>query len=241
MGKVQIWVSRAIVLGAVGFMAWLGLPTQPSPAPWPPAPDTEALLKPRLVADVGQAWGRQEYQRAWESAGLIEQLFPHSPEAARLKPVAPRLEQLATQERLAEKWHYKTLSSPGWGTLNEAQIASETSRFEPEASPSFLLLRTGDLARYRAVFLVPGQALPADCTAPAGCVLQVARRQGKSSVRWLPVEGQEGWWQASNPEQTLGWLGQKTPLEVTWPGQKEPIRFEAGELDLPRMGLQSAP
>lgn len=241
MGKVQIWVSRAIVLGAVGFMAWLGLPTQPSPAPWPSAPDTEALLKPRLVADVGQAWGRQEYQRAWESAGLIEQLFPHSPEAARLKPVAPRLEQLATQERLAEKWHYKTLSSPGWGTLNEAQIASEPSRFEPEASPSFLLLRTGDLARYRAVFLVPGQALPADCTAPAGCVLQVARRQGKSSVRWLPVEGQEGWWQASNPEQTLGWLGQKTPLEVTWPGQKEPIRFEAGELDLPRMGLQSAP
>lgn len=241
MGKVQIWVSRAIVLGALGFVAWLGLPAQPSPDPWPSAPDTEALLKPQLLADVGQAWDRQEYQRAWASAELIEKLFPHSPEAARLKPVAPRLERLATQERLAAKWHYKTLSSPGWGTLNEAQIASEPSRFEPEAPASFLLLRTGDLARYRAVFLVPGQALPADCTAPAGCVLQVERQQGKSSVRWLPVEGQEGWWQASNPEQTLEWLSQKTPLEVTWPGQKEPIRFEAGELDLTRMGLQSAP
>ena len=133
------------------------------------------------------------------------------------------------------------MSSPGWGTLNEAQIASEPSRFEPGAPASFLLLRTGDLARYRAVFLVPGQALPAECASPAGCVLQVERQQGRSSVRWLPVEGQEGWWQASNPEQTLGWLGQKTPLEVTWLGQKEPIRFEAGELDLPRMGLQSAP
>lgn len=241
MGKVQIWVSRAIVLGAVGFLAWLGLPAQPSPAPWPSAQDTEALLKPQLVAAVGQAWGRQEYQRAWVSAWLIEQLFPNSPEAARLRPVAPRLEQLATQERLAEKWHYETLSSPGWGTLNEARIASETSRFELDAPASFLILRTGDLARYRAVFLVPGQALPADCTAPAGCVLQVTRQQGESSVRWLPVEGQEGWWQASNPEQTLGWLGQKTSLEVTWPGQKEPIRFEAGELDLIRMGLQSAP
>ena len=241
MGKVQTWVSRAIVLGAVGFVAWLGLPAQPTPTPWPSASDTEALLKPALAADVGQAWGRQEYQRAWASARLIEQLFPDSAEAARLKPVAPRLEKLATQERLAEKWRYETLSSPGWGTLNEAQIASETSRFDPEASPSFLLLRTGDLARYRAVFLVPGQALPAECASPAGCVLQVERPQGRSSVRWVPVEGQEGWWQASNPEQTLGWLSQKTPLEVVWSGQKEPLRFETGELDLARMGLQPAP
>lgn len=241
MGKVQTWVSRAIVVGAVGFVAWLGLPAQPTPTPWPSASDTEALLKPVLAADVGQAWGRQEYQRAWAAAGLIEQLFPDSAEAARLKPVAPRLEKLATQERLAEKWRYEIQSSPGWGTLNEAQIASETSRFDPQASPSFLLIRTGDLARYRAVFLVPGQALPAECATPAGCVLQVERQQGRSSVRWVPVEGQEGWWQASNPEQTLGWLSQKTPLEVVWPGQEEPLRFETGELNLARMGLQPAP
>lgn len=240
MSNVQSWVSRALALGAVGFVAWLGLPALPSPDPWPTPAETETGLKPLLAQDLGQAWGKKEYQRSWEAARLIDQLFPQSAEAARLKPLAPQMEQLALREQLAGKWRYNTVSSAGWGTLNEAQITAEQPQFNPDASPSFLLLRTGDLARYRAVYLVPGQALPADCAHKTGCVLQVQHGQGTSSVRWLPVEGQEGWWQASNPEQTLGWLVQKSRLEMTWVGQQEPLRFESGELDLIRMGLQSA-
>lgn len=225
MGKVQIWVSRAIVLGALGFVAWLGLPAQPSPDPWPSAPDTEALLKPQLLADVGQAWDRQEYQRAWASAELIEKLFPHSPEAARLKPVAPRLERLATQERLAAKWHYKTLSSPGWGTLNEAQIASEPSRFEPEAPASFLLLRTGDLARYRAVFLVPGQALPADSY--SSCRLRLASRAPTREIQCpMAACGRPGRMVASKqPGADLGVVEPKNPARghLAWPKRAHPL------------------
>lgn len=239
MVSVPSWVSVSILGVALASVAWLGLPSQPPQEAWPSPGDSEALLKPLLVADLSQAWKEKDFERAWGAAHLVVENYPSSSEAQRLAPQSSRLEALANQARRAAKWRYEELSSEGWGGLVQAQLTSEGLAFKPDASPSFLVVRNGSLARYQAVFVVPGVAFPPECNQSQGCILEVEHGSTQTKTRWLPVEGAEGWLQASNPGQVLSWLADGSSLAIPLPGQEEPLRFDTAGLDGARMGLQS--
>ena len=240
MNQSQVWLSRAFVASLILGVAWLGLPTQPAVENWPSAADTSGTMAPRLAQEVGQRWNAKNFQAAWASAEVLTSAFPDSPEAKRVEPLLGKLKSHSEAERLAEKWAYDRLSAQGWGTFNEAQLPAERLGFSPDLPDTFLVIRTSSESRYTAAFLVPGVRLPDACFQAGGCLLNVQHSQSTSPVRWLPVKGQEGWFEASNPQQLLGWLTNRSDLTFSWSGAKEPLRFESSGLDLPKMGLSSS-
>ena len=240
MVRVPSWVSVSVLGVALASVAWLGLPSQPPLEDWPSPEASEALLKPLLVGDLARAWKEKDFEGAWDAAHLVMETYPASSEAQRLVPQSSRLEGLASQARRAAKWSYEELSAEGWGALVQAQLTSEALAFKPDASPSFLVVRNGSLVRYQAVFVVPGVAFPTECSQSQGCILEVKHNSGQTKTRWVPVDGVDGWLQASNPGQVLGWLAGGSSLALVLPGQEEPLRFDAAGLDGSRMGLQSA-
>ena len=240
MNRLQAWGSRAFVAMLVLGVVWLGLPSQPPVEPWPSPSEASGTMAPRLAQEVGQAWKQERFQHAWQSAQVLASAFPQSPEAHRVESLKPRLSERAEAERLAQKWRYERLSAQGWGTFQEAQLPAERLGFSPDLPDSFLVVRTASESRFTAAFLVPGVRLPEDCFQPKGCLLNVEHTARTSPVRWVPVQGQDGWFQASNPQQLLGWLAQRTDLTFSWTGAQEPLVFESRGLDLPKMGLQAA-
>lgn len=233
--------SIAVLLAAVGWLTWLGLPRQPPQEEWPSAAAAPAAMVPRLAAGIGAAWAQGERQQTWEAAKILVEGYPESPEARRLSPALTRLQAEALLERRARKWAYKDLNVPGWGRLAEAHLPSEALAFSPDAASSFLVARTGALPRHTAVFLVPGLRVPPACVDPQGCVLTVLHGADETPLRWLPVPEQDGWLQASHPQRVLEWLARGEDLALAWPGLKEPLTFESGGLDAARLGLQPPP
>ncbi len=238
MSTVTTLTSWGMVLAAAGFLGWLGLPSQPPvDASWPqPGPEARGMMATELARGVSTAWQNNQKQLAWEQAEILLAWYPEQPYTPRLKASQARLKQAADQETWSKRWAYQTLEGGNWGRLAQAQVNSDPLSFSPDLPVSSLIVRTGSLAQYNAVFLVPGGNIPASCREPAGCVVQVNHGAEQTPLRLVPVK--DGWFRFTDTQRVLGWLQAGQALSVTW-SEAEPLRFETRGLDLQRMGLLS--
>lgn len=236
MPTVSTLSTLGLIVVAGGFLAWLGLPAQPPvDTSWPDAtPAARAAMATELARGVSQAWQANQKQLAWEQAQIVLTAYPEQPYSPRLEASRQRLEDAARQERWAQKWAYQTLEGAGWGRLSQAQLEAEPLSFNPDLPGSSLVVRTGSLSQYQAIFLIPGVPLPAECQTTAGCVLPIQHGTSQTPLRLVPSE--DGWYRFTDPQRVLEWLKQRQGLAVAV-SQEEPLRFETQGLDLPRMGL----
>jgi len=228
--------TTAVALAAAGLLAWLGLPAQPPMEAWPaPTPQAREAMATELARGVSRAWQSNEKQLAWEQAEILLEHYPEQIYAQRLLASKERLAKAAQQERWSKLWAYQTLEGGNWGRLSQAQIQSTSSS---GTDPSSLIVRTGNLAQYQAVYLVPKQPLPADCQQPSGCIVNVGHGGGSTPLRLVPADN-EGY-RFTDPQRVLGWLSQREPISLAW-SSRTPLEFQTQGLDLARMGLAQGP
>ena len=236
MSRASLLTTWGVLLAAVGGLAWIGLPAQPPVDPSWPQPDAASreTMATELARGVSQAWKDNRKQVAWEQAHILLTAYPEQPYAQRLVASKERLGRAADQERWSQKWAYQTLEGTGWGRLSQAQIEADPLSFKPDLPASALVVRTGSLAQYTAVFLYPGVPLPAACQSPEGCVLPIEHGTEQTPLRLVPQP--EGGYRFTDPARLLGWVQQRQTVAMEV-GAEEPLRFETRGLDLVRMGL----
>lgn len=245
--SVSLAIYSLLVLGVL----WVALPPGVPPDPSWPSPGEQATARTtqELARHVSASWERGAKEKAWAYAQTILESDPHSLLAQRIRHMAPSLAAASERERLIGKWTYEEQEASGWGRLNQGQIAAETKTvgaqaaegedsdvvdLSPPAPPAQLVVRTGSLARFTAVFLVP-TLVPPTCQSAQGCVVHVKHGPQVTSMRLLPVKDQPGWLQFSDPARMIGWLA-FSPLSIA-PEEGPSWDFETTGVDRSRLGL----
>lgn len=235
--KIGSWISTAVVALGLAFMGWLLLPPPP-PGPWPsPTPQSREAMAQELAKAASRTHAQEDHQGTYRAVKVLVESFPDTLFAERVAPHMGQIHEASLRQARAKKWSYTELQSSGWGRITQASIASEPNPLDPNAPPTYLVVRAGTHHSYAAVFLVPGVRLPEGCFMPSGCMVQVSiGSEGEiNPYRILPEKDQEGWWRFSNYQKMGSALfsphGVRVFLENS---SSKPVIFESQGLDKSR-------